>query len=163
MCIRSRSEISVGFEGLFSLTPPTDLFETFKIMLYFRIVADNVDFSVKARIQTKEHSNQSIHWTHQYAVLDRVTSKGEDSKPKSALSDLQPSVLLPTQDVQNAIKEDCVILISRIITTYLKAFQHLRNVVVHHIPHKHSESMSQKSQIVSMSHLFWGRGVRRDN
>lgn len=127
-------------------------------MLNFRIVADNVDFSVKARIQTKVHSNQSIHWTHQYAVLDRVTSKGEDSKPKSALSDLQPSALLPTQDVQNAIKEDCVILVSRILTTYLKAFQHLRNVVVHHIPHKHSALMSQKSQIVSMPYLrFWGR------
>ena len=42
-----------------------------------------------------------------------------------------------------------VILVSRIITTYLKAFQHLRSVVVHHIPHQHSEAMAQKSQIVS--------------
>lgn len=123
-------------------------------MLNFRIVADNVDFSVKARIQTKDHSNQSIHWTHQYAVLDRVTTKGDESKPKSAMSDLQPSVLLPTQEVQNAIKEDCVILVSRILTTYLNAFQHLRSVVVHHIPHKYSEPMSQKSQIVSMSYLL---------
>ena len=68
-------------------------------------MADNVDFSVNARIQTKPHSNE-------YAILDRVANSLDDSRPKAALSGLQPNtLLLPTQEVQNAIKEDCVILV----------------------------------------------------
>ena len=116
----------------------------------FRIVADSVDLSAKTRIQIQTHSNQSIHWTHQYTILDRVTNNLDDSKPSALLTELQPSTILPTLEVQNAIKEDCVLLVSWIITTYLKAFQHLRRVVVHHIPHHHSDQMAQKSQIVSM-------------
>ena len=29
-----------------------------------RIVGDNIDFEVRARVQDKEHGNRSIHWTH---------------------------------------------------------------------------------------------------
>lgn len=116
----------------------------------FRIVADSVDLSVKTRIQIQTYSNQSIHWTHQYTILDRVTNNLDDSKPSALLTELQLSTILPTLEVQNAIKEDCVLLVSWIITTYLKAFQHLRRVVVHHIRHHHSDKMAQKSQIVSM-------------
>ena len=115
-----------------------------------RIVADSVDLSVKAVIQIQTHSNQSIHWTHQYTILDRVTNNLDVSKPRALLTELQLSTVLPTLEVQNAIKEDCVLLVSWIITIYLKAFQHLRRVVVHHIPHHHSDKLAQKSQIVSM-------------
>ena len=77
-----------------------------------RIVADSVDLSVKARIQIQTHSNQSIHWTHQYTILDRVTNNLDVSKPRALLTELQLSTVLPTLEVQNAIKEDCVLLVS---------------------------------------------------
>ena len=32
-----------------------------------RLVGDNIDHETHARIQSKEHTNRSIHWTHQYA------------------------------------------------------------------------------------------------
>ena len=119
-----------------------------------RIVDDSVDLSLTARIQILTHSNQSIHWNHQYTILDRVTNNLDVSKPRALLTELQLSTVLPMLEVQNAIKEDCVLLVSWIITTYLKAFQHLRRVVVHHIPHHHSDKMAQKSQIVSMIDFF---------
>lgn len=42
------------------------------IFVYFRIVADNVDFTVHARHQTKASQNKSLHWTHAFAVKNRV-------------------------------------------------------------------------------------------
>ncbi len=35
-----------------------------------RLVGDNIDHEKFVRVQTKENHNRSIHWTHQYAVLD---------------------------------------------------------------------------------------------
>ena len=44
------------------------------LLFYDRIVADNLDFSLSARIQTSRLRNQSIHWTHHLAIRDRVVA-----------------------------------------------------------------------------------------
>ena len=44
-----------------------------------RLVGDNIDHEILVRVQTKVHINRSIHWTHQFAVLDRV-QEPEDCK-----------------------------------------------------------------------------------
>ena len=41
-------------------------------------MGDNVDLMVNARIQGTEHSNCSIHWTQQYAVLNKVNEPNLD-------------------------------------------------------------------------------------
>ena len=41
-----------------------------------RLVGDNIDHEILVRVQTKTHTNPSIHWTHQFAVLDRVQEPG---------------------------------------------------------------------------------------
>lgn len=46
-------------------------------------MADNFDMTIKARLQTKGHGNQSIHWTHQFAFKDRV-------KTPCTLEEVQP-------------------------------------------------------------------------
>ncbi|CAB3985423.1 Hypothetical predicted protein [Paramuricea clavata] len=47
--------------------------ESEKLPLY-KIVGDNVDLEVHARIQTKDHGNKSLHWTHQFAERARIVS-----------------------------------------------------------------------------------------
>ncbi|CAB4029041.1 Hypothetical predicted protein [Paramuricea clavata] len=47
--------------------------ESEKLPLY-KIVGDNVDLEVHARIQTKDHGNKSLHWTHQFAERARIFS-----------------------------------------------------------------------------------------
>ena len=127
--------------------------------LYCRIVADNLDYSVKTRIQTSKHQNMSIHWTHQFAVLDRVTPQrngstvNTDVQKKAGqkkISELELSALLPTPEVNKALENDFIILVSRVLTKYLKAFKMFKDVVVHHIPHEHSNEMAEKSDVVNI-------------
>ena len=118
-----------------------------------RLVGDNIDHELHARIQTKEHSNQSIHWTHQYAIRDSVTDPLLDNtKPQKSLDDLQLVELLPTPDVQARLKRSWAILVSRVVTKHLKEFQFLRKVVINHILYPFSSESSKKSEIVSYAY-----------
>ena len=114
----------------------------------YRIVADNVDLEITSRIQPKEKSNRSLHWNHQFVLLDKVcppySKISEDCAKKMQFIDLQPDM-----QVQQNLVGRMAILVSRVITNYLKAFQPLKNVVVHHIPHRYSEEMANKSDLVS--------------
>ena len=126
-------------------------------LLFLRIVADNFDLSVKARVQTKDHSNQSIHWTQQYAIKDRVVPEpsANNDQPQCKLADLDLQKLLPDSDVHEKFRTDCVILVSRVLTTYIPAFLFLKDTVIHHIPHPYSEEQSQKSDTVSVTSLIY--------
>ena len=117
--------------------------------LICRIVADNVDLEIASRIQTKGAGNRSLHWNHQFAVLDRVnpgplTDGGHTSRMKVELCEL-----LPDTQVQKNLIRRMAVLVSRVVTTYLKSFQGFSNVVVRHIPHLYSNEMSKKSDSVS--------------
>ena len=53
-------------------------------------MGDNIDLNISARIQTKEHCNRSLHWTHQFAVVDRASDPSlETFKKQKSLKDLQ--------------------------------------------------------------------------
>ena len=127
-----------------------------KIIIFYtkninRIVGDNVDFEIHARIQSKDHANQSIHWTHQYAVRDRaVNPKLESTNGPKPVKGIHLSELLPGELTCATLQKRWAVLISRIITTYLKQFKCFNKQVVWHIPHKYSTEMSSKSDIVSI-------------
>ena len=109
-----------------------------------------MDLEIRARIQTKEHKNQSIHWTHQFAELGRAQNPMlESRKPQKAAADLQLIELLPSKEVQAKFKKTWAVLISRVICKYLSAFKQYHSLIVHHIPHQFSMEMSQKSKSVS--------------
>ena len=106
---------------------------------------------IHARIQSKVQTNQSVHWTHQFAVLDRVQSNVLVSqKAKKKIRDIELVEILPVQDVQQRLKNRWAVLVSRTVCKFLQAFKHLENVAVHHIPHPFSDEMSQKSPPVSV-------------
>ena len=120
---------------------------------YIRLVGDNIDYEIHARIQSKEHGNQSIHWTHQYAIPDSVVDPLLDnSKPQRSPDELQLIELLPTPDVQARLKHSWAVIVSRVVTKHLKEFQPLQNVVINHIPHLFSMEASKKSEIVGCEH-----------
>jgi hypothetical protein len=120
----------------------------------FRIVGDNVDFSIERRFQTIEKTNQSIHWTQQYAVMDRVNGSSlHNTCPKKPLEELHLVDILPVKEVQDCFKRNCSVLVSRVISKYITAFKHMQDVVTHHISHIHSKEMELKSEIVSTIYL----------
>lgn len=107
---------------------------------------------IYARVQSKDSTNQSIHWTHQYAVLDKVKNNLADPRePQKRISEIQLVELLPVQDVQNRLKNRWTVLVSRVICKYLKTFKNFQDVVVHHIPHPYTDVMSEKSSSVSLT------------
>lgn len=114
-------------------------------------MGDNVDHMIYARVQSKDSTNQSIHWTHQYGVLDKVKNNLADPRePQKRISEIQLVELLPVQDVQNRLKNRWTVLVSRVVCKYLKTFKNFQDVVVHHIPHPYTEVMSDKSSSVSI-------------
>ena len=121
----------------------------FKIFYTFshRIVADNVDMEIDARIERKERGNKSLHWTHQFAVLDRASPVG-DSRKQSRNDMTQLIELLPDSQVQQNLIGRMAVLVSRVVTKYLQCFQPFHNVVMWNIPHKYSKEMSKKSESV---------------
>ena len=123
-------------------------------MISNKLVGDNIDHEIRARIQTKDHGNQSIHWTHQYAIKDSVVNPNLDnSKPQKSLDQLQLIELLPTPEVQARLKKSWAIIVSRVLTMHLQEFQFLRGVVIKHIPHPFSVEASKKSEIASKALL----------
>ena len=117
--------------------------------LNLRLVGDNIDLMVHARIQSEQHENRSIHWTQQYAVLNRVQNSSLSNKrPRKSLKEVQFIELLPNQSVQKRLKERWAILVARSVCRYLPKFQSQRDVVIWHIPHPYSKEMASKSQTV---------------
>ena len=115
---------------------------------------------VHARIQSEQHSNRSIHWTQQYAVLNRVNDFSLQSKlPQKSIKDLQLTSLLPDKRVRQRLKQKWTVLVSRVVCRFLPKFQPLRDVVIWHIDHPYTEQMSSKSQTVSFNVMTISRVI----
>ena len=70
-----------------------------QLFFFDRLVGDNIDHETHARIQSKEHTNRSIHWTHQYAILDRVQDPTlEKHASQKDVDDVQLIELLPDKN-----------------------------------------------------------------
>jgi len=121
------------------------------VPITFRLVGDNIDLMVNARIQSAEHSNQSIHWTQQYAVLNRVNEPEDTKRPRKSLKEVQLIDLLPDKITLERLKQRWAVLVSRIICKYPPKFHPFREVVIRHIPHRYSDEMKTKSQTVSVT------------
>ena len=115
-----------------------------------RLVGDNIDFEVHARIQSEDNRNRSIHWTQQYAILNKISECLPTVTPQQSLKDFSLSSVLPGPDVLENLTKRWAVLVSRVLCKYLPKFQHLQKSVVFHIPHKYSSEMNQKSNVVSI-------------
>ncbi|XP_020611971.1 uncharacterized protein LOC110050397 [Orbicella faveolata] len=132
-------------------------------LLLFRLVGDNIDYEIQARVQSQQHKNRSIHWTHQFAVLDRVQDPNLDSqRSQKKVGDIQLAEILPDRIVQTRLVRNWAVIVSRVITKYLPPFQSFQDVVVRHIPHKYSKEMSQQSDSCFLGMQFLNPNVAGD-
>lgn len=74
------------------------------------------------------------------------------SKGQRSIADLELSELLPSAESNLSVGSDFVVLVSRIVVKLLPAFRMFRDVVVHHIPHKYSKEMAEKSEVVKVTY-----------
>ena len=128
------------------------------ILIYFRIVADNIDFTVHARHQTKALQNKSLHWTHAFAVKNRVNpdSMLNYDKPQMQVTDLEMCNILPSETDQKEVCCDLVPQVYRKIVEFMPCYAPFKSSVQHYILHSHTKEMSKKirSGIVRIIEFF---------
>ena len=73
------------------------------------MVIDNIDLNVRRSEQRVDHTTQSYHFCHSYALLNRVESTQlPDQKPSGTLE-----LILPSQKDLDNNMEDFTVLVSR--------------------------------------------------
>lgn len=97
--------------------------------------------------------NNSIHWTHHLAIRDRVVpnvppADADAVTRQCKIADLELAKLLPSLESNLAIERDFIVLVSSIVVKFLPAFFPLKDMVIHHIPHKYTKEMASKSEVV---------------
>ena len=111
----------------------------------FKFVSDNVDKKKGVRdIRTGCHGEMK-HMCSLLAVCSRIPSSTPNLRGRVNLESLNPSAFLPTTDDVLQIKNNLVILVSRILCRYIMCLSAFSEAVEPHIPHKFSKEMVCKS------------------
>ncbi|CAH1248559.1 Hypp8244 [Branchiostoma lanceolatum] len=101
---------------------------------------DDVDFDL---LGSGENPNKSVHWVHQYAVVDRALTNLPSDQPQKLLRDVSVEDLLPIYDVQQSVRWNYTIIIARLLVTYMGRFKGFRKDAVWNIPHEFSAEMEK--------------------
>lgn len=119
----------------------------------FKLCGDNVDKTVRERyMRINSGGVLSLHYFHIYGVLDRVNFSHLSphmcqSLPQNS-SDAMASIL-PTPEDDSKLRDNFIILITRIIVNHIDVFKFsFEDVVSKHIEHEYSREMALKSQVV---------------
>ncbi|XP_019644096.1 PREDICTED: uncharacterized protein LOC109485103 [Branchiostoma belcheri] len=129
---------------------------------WYQLIFDNLDFIITAKHQGHDDNNKNYHWVHQGSFQDRVSSNLPNSAPQKALADFDLADVLPTEDIQQELRRNYIILIARVMVKYIPAFHSLKDVAVWHIPHQYEEEMSKKSEQVWLGLQFKNENLSRD-
>ena len=86
----------------------------------FKIIGDNVDKSVRARHQTLVTTDQSLHYFHSVAVMDRVdfSDCSDDAPPEPTIVDVTQFLVTPS-DVSTLLER---------FRTFIKRYVYLVNI-----------------------------------
>ena len=133
--------------------PPVSLETATQPPPSYSVIFDNLDFYMSTHHQSQDKTNKSIHWTHLMAVEDRVSTHHlSKDKPTMPVTNSFAEVIkesLPSHKSQYDMRQEFIVLGARILTQHLDAFKPFNGVVINHIPHQYSETMSRASTHVS--------------
>lgn len=119
----------------------------------YQIIGDNLDLDVKVRHMDSENKNKSFHWFNLVAFKDQVSGSHLPDVHEKTLDDVPISAFLPSKEDMLHLKEDFVVLWSRVLVKYMKAFGFLRRSVIYHIPHAYSQIMTESVEEVDTIHI----------
>ncbi len=120
------------------------------LALSYVIVGDNLDKTINPLFMTCDTQHQSIHFFHQYAVLDRVDcSQVPDDHPVGDLSSLPLFSFLPSPEDSKCLRDNYATLLGRMVVEKIPCFAAFKDCVAPHLPHAHSVEMKRKSDLVS--------------
>ena len=122
----------------------------------FKFWGDNVDKQRKVRDLRSDNRGQLIH------MFSLVVGRSRTPAPEllhsggdlSALDRLSSSFVLPSKMDVNAVRDNLVSIVSRIITSYITGLAPLAKFVPKHILHQYSREMSMKSEVFTLDILM---------
>ena len=116
---------------------------------------DNVDKKQKVRDVRSDNQGEMLHM---YSVLigkSRTPAPAlSHSGHVSKLSEVPSTNFLPTCEDVSKVKANLVIIISRVLTQYIKSLTPFSKAIPKHIPHEYSTEMSKKSEVVVLDVLM---------
>ena len=114
------------------------------------IVGDNIDKRITPRTMRVDNQVRSLHFFHAFAALSRVeTLHLDDTKPIGDIKSLPLSTFLPSAEDCSALRDNYVILISRILVKHMAFLQSFSKCVPNQIEHMYSKEMAKISSVVS--------------
>ena len=124
----------------------------------FYLVIDNLNGQKKANNQTTDNPNKRFDIVHVIAAENRVTDNSLDNTRAQKSVCHLPNVewFLSEQEYQNLIRYPAIEKIKEIMCRHMLFFKEIDHEVKKRIPHKFSEEMKQKSNIVSFLILTVG-------
>ena len=86
---------------------------------------DNIDPAAQARHQSSSHQNKSLHWTHSFAVKNRVKPDTSlvDCQPQMQVRDLQMIQILQSQEEHVPMQSCMVTLVFQVICKYFEVYR----------------------------------------
>lgn len=121
------------------------------LALSYQIIGDNVDVHQIASHLTMAVMGKDHHWFSLYAVKNRVHGEHLSNDQSAAdVSTLPLTTWLPSVTDCIHLREEFIVLVSRVLTDKLPAFKVFAEAVEVHISHQYQDQMAEKSEIVSI-------------
>ena len=131
--------------------------------IIFKFWGDNVDKKKKVRDVRSNHQGDMLHM---YSILAGKSRTPEKSLTRTgtvaSLKSLSSISFLPTREDVLIVKNNLVILVSRILTQYIQGLSCLAKAVPQHITHRYSKEMSSKSEVVVLDILMKNENYHSD-
>ena len=117
-----------------------------------RIIFDNFDFKVLAKIILQNHRNCDMHWIAHYATYDRFSTEDfDDTQPLvQNLTSFENSNYLLSSEEMEKTKKDFTIIVARVLVEFFQCMKPISKVVPNHIEHIYSDEMAKKTEIVML-------------
>ena len=130
---------------------------------HFQIWGDNVDKKRKVRDVRSNHQGDMLHM---YSILAGKSRTPEKSLARTgtvaSLKSLHSISFLPTREDILIVKNNLVILVSRILTQYIQGLSCLAKAIPQHITHRYSKEMSLKSEVIVLDILMKNENCHSD-
>lgn len=121
----------------------------------FKFIGDNVDQKRGVRDPRSDHSGEMLHMYSVLVMKSRLPPADlERSGRVAQVSTLPWSSFVPSRADVEAVKQNLVVLVARLLTEYFKDLTPLSKSVPQHIQHQFTHQMSQKSEVAVMDVLM---------
>ena len=131
--------------------------------IIFKLWGDNVDKKRKVRDIRSNHQGDMLQMYSILAGKSRIPEKSlARTGTVASLKSLHSISFLPTREDILIVKNNLVILVSRILTQYIQGLSYLAKSIPQHIKCRYSKEMSLKSEVIVLDILMKNENCHSD-